>query len=86
MQACLKWQEALWEALRAEAERQASLVIKRLGAHKAADVSELCKRDRQNAPKRADHPQHAISTTSGFTWDCMALIGGLLRLEQTSNP
>ena len=38
VQAYLKWQDALWEKLRAEAEKQSSPVVKRLRALKAADV------------------------------------------------
>jgi uncharacterized protein (DUF433 family) len=41
VQAYLKRQEALWEVLRAEAEKQASPVVKRLRAIKAADVPDI---------------------------------------------
>jgi len=40
VQAYLKLQEACWEALRAEAEKQASPVVKRLRALRAANVSD----------------------------------------------
>ena len=38
VQAYLQRQEALWQALRAEAEKQASPVVKRLRARRVADV------------------------------------------------
>ena len=41
VQAYLKRQEALWEALRVEAEKQASPVIKRLRALRGTDVSDV---------------------------------------------
>jgi uncharacterized protein (DUF433 family) len=40
VQAYLKRQEALWKALRAEAEKQASPVVKRLWALRGADMSD----------------------------------------------
>ena len=40
VQAYLQRQEALWKALRAEAETQASPVVKRLRALRGADVSD----------------------------------------------
>jgi len=40
VQTYLKRQEALWKALRAEAEKQASPVVKRLRARRGADMSD----------------------------------------------
>jgi hypothetical protein len=41
VQAYLKRQKAFWEALRAEAEKQVSPVVKRLRALMAADVPDV---------------------------------------------
>ena len=49
-------------------------------------VSQLCKPERQNTPKRPHHLHYVMQTTADFSWDYLVLIGRHPRGDWISHP